>query len=132
MDVILKSLMLLLLLVAGCKAERKKADLRRIEQAKLRRIGLAAESYHLSNPEYPSSLTALAKHDPEFRSAFGSVTVDEWGTPVRYTVSGDNFTVESGGPDGKFGTADDMIFRREDIEGGEDWEKKQKQRRGND
>jgi general secretion pathway protein G len=33
---------------------------------------------------------------------------DPWGTPFRYRLVGTNMVVESAGPDGKFGTADDF------------------------
>jgi DNA-binding CsgD family transcriptional regulator len=34
---------------------------------------------------------------------------DPWGTPYRYERRGDGFTVRSAGPDGTFGTEDDLI-----------------------
>jgi general secretion pathway protein G len=40
------------------------------------------------------------------------VFVDAWGRPLDYTVNGKTFRVRSAGPDGVFGTGDDIEFAR--------------------
>jgi hypothetical protein len=118
-----KALMLVLLLAtSGCKVPEK--DFRRFQQNNMRTIALGAESFHLSHGRYPSNFGEM-----EGCCADGECpTIDVWGLAVRYSASEDNYTVHSAGPDGKFGTADDMILCKEDLDLGEDWERKKKER----
>lgn len=102
-----KLLVLLSLVVAGCK----KADWNAIEQTQLRLIAVAAESFHPSHKRYPNDLAELANFIPYV----SSVTVDVWGNPVRYSVSEGAFVVRSAGPDRKFGTVDDVVIRKDDL-----------------
>jgi hypothetical protein len=111
-DISLKAIPLILLLAVGCKAERKKADLVSHEKTVLRHIGLTVEIYRQSYGHYPARLGELAMLEPDI-DAF---SIDDWGTPIRYTVSAGNFIVQSAGPDGTFRTADDITFSREDID----------------
>lgn len=37
--------------------------------------------------------------------------VDEWGNPIRISINNGGLRVESAGPDGAFGTADDLVER---------------------
>lgn len=103
----IKILIFLLFCVFGCV----KKDYEWAERTKLRSIGLTTETFRQSYGRYPDKLEELTKLD----SNIHSFTVDEWGTPVRYTVSGDSFTVRSAGPDSKFGTTDDIIVSKEDL-----------------
>jgi hypothetical protein len=53
----------------------------------------------------PTSLDALRRLEPSAASA-----ADEWGRKFRYErVSDESFRLTSAGPDGAFGTADDIV-----------------------
>lgn len=73
------------LCVLGVSPERKKA----IEDMVSIREDLA------SNPA-----NVIGEHPPSRR--------DPWATPYRITIVGTNIEVRSAGPDGKFGTPDDI------------------------
>jgi hypothetical protein len=107
-DTRLNLLILLFLLCSGCK----EANLKAIEQLRLKGIALAVEEYHLSYDRYPNGLAALSQYDPHVRS----LTVDVWNSPVRYVVSEESFIVQSAGPDRKFNTSDDLKSCKEDME----------------
>jgi hypothetical protein len=60
---------------------------------------------------FPSNLTELTRFD----SDIVSLTVDEWGTAVRYTSSTNSFRVQSAGADRTFDTEDDLMATPESV-----------------
>lgn len=58
---------------------------------------------------YPDTLeTLFGEQPPEL--------LDAWQTPLRYTTTGDSFTLHAAGPDRRFDTADDLFFTFPDEE----------------
>jgi hypothetical protein len=108
----MKSLILVLVLGLGCNRSdqvRKEPDLVKRQKANSIGIGLALESFRISNGSYPDSLDELTQYDSDFSFS------DVWGTPVKYTLSGDTFTVQSAGADREFKTVDDVVISRDDL-----------------
>lgn len=68
-------------------------------------ISAALEQYKQSTKAYPSSLTDL--RNPLLASH------DQWGNPYHYQSqeNGAHFILTSAGPDGKFSTTDDLVFK---------------------
>jgi hypothetical protein len=67
------------------------------------------EDYRQSHGKYPERV-ADAKHfdpDAEFE--------DTWGTPLRHTSDGTTYSVTSAGPDGMFGSPDDIAKTERDA-----------------
>lgn len=84
------------------KYAEAKVDLTGTELESLARIILtfASESEGL-----PESLEALRRYNPA-----ASVRSDAWGRRIRYEkLSENSFRLTSAGPDGAFGTADDIV-----------------------
>ena len=55
----------------------------------------------------PASIPAEKWHGPYF----DKVPVDPWGKKFSYTGDRDSFTISSDGPDGRNGTADDIVYK---------------------
>ena len=57
--------------------------------------------------------TAAQSHDPAADRLYSTMVrpMDAWGRAVRVTVSGGGVTLESAGPDGEFGSADDLVLQ---------------------
>ena len=96
---------LLLFLFAAARtsdvAEGDGTDMRRAESAAmLRCVGVALSAHQREHGELPRSLAALA---PEFLK---EEPRDAWGGPFGYAA----FEIRSAGPDGRFGTPDDLVF----------------------
>ena len=53
---------------------------------------------------YPGSITPCTNERDPFYS-----TKDLWGRPLLYIVQAEAFTISSAGPDGVFGTSDDIV-----------------------
>ena len=77
-------------------------------------IGTAIDLYETDNGKLPDSLQSLINkgseanwNGPYLRKA--ESLKDPWGNEFQYSKTGDNtYTVASAGPDGSFGTADDV------------------------
>ncbi|HPW19155.1 MAG TPA: type II secretion system protein GspG [Candidatus Aminicenantes bacterium] len=73
--------------------------------ADLESLGRVVLEYASGGEGLPDSLEALRRYNP----AAGART-DPWGRPIRYEkLSEDSFRLTSAGPDGAFGTADDIV-----------------------
>ena len=75
-------------------------------------IGLAVKMYEVDNGKYPASLQNLVTRasEPNWNGPYldKGLPKDPWGNDFQYTGSKDGFTVVSAGPDGSFGTEDDV------------------------
>lgn len=71
----------------------------------------AVTNYYLQNKKYPSDLQALVTasgdDEPVLEGGEGALE-DPWGNDYRYERSGKKVVVMSAGPDGDFGTDDDI------------------------
>ncbi len=87
-----------LFFVPGCN----KADLVMRESTHVRAIALMVEEYRQSYGEYPDRLEDAKDFyaDAQF--------VDSWGRHLQYESSSTGYSVVSAGPDGVFGTSDDI------------------------
>src|SRR5579871_6877820 len=72
-----------------------------------RRVLAAVEAWQSEKPEGCPSLTGLA--DSGYLQS-DARTDDAWGTRFRIVCSGTSATVRSAGPDGRFGTHDDVVI----------------------
>ncbi len=84
----------------------------RATEAQIKHIGNALQAYATHVGELPDSLQALRER-PEGAKQwagpyFSQDLEDVWGAPYRYQRDGDRYTLTSAGPDGKFGTGDDI------------------------
>lgn len=72
-----------------------------------RRFAEALNQYYLEKNAFPTTSYELATM---FRKIDPSITSvdDEWGAPHRYESDGQSYVVVSSGPDGTFGTKDDL------------------------
>ncbi len=76
-------------------------------------IALAIDLYEVDNGRYPESIQALITrgneanwNGPYLREA--RIPQDAWGNEFRYTRRDNGFEIRSAGPDGQFGTDDDI------------------------
>lgn len=76
----------------------------------VRTIADAVRFYRAKNGKFPSTLAVLAEKDSNGGSILAELTDDSWGKPFRLDVDdkAKTFAVVSAGPDGTFGTADDV------------------------
>ena len=72
-------------------------------------IGSALEAEYALSGRYPASLEPFIRQT--LKSATSDLTRDRWGRPYRFHVEGTRFEIVSAGPDGEFGTADDLVER---------------------
>jgi hypothetical protein len=81
-----------------------KAGMRRVEND-FRNLHTALTRYSAEQGAYPEKLGgALSSYMPRVPRR------DPWGTGYRYSLQGsDDYRLESAGPDGKFGTSDDLL-----------------------
>ncbi len=74
-------------------------------------IKAAVVNYNLQNKKWPSDLTALitakGDEDPVLEGGEGALE-DPWGTEYKMERSGKRIAIISAGPDGEFGTDDDV------------------------
>lgn len=76
----------------------------RLTQANLNALEKAVLTYVAQKGELPSSLKAL-----QSSILIGAGIYDAWGKEIKYEkLSADNFRLTSAGPDGVFGTDDDL------------------------
>ena len=78
-------------------------------------IRLAVGRYEVDTGKYPSSLQNLITkgsekgwNGPYLERAEQGLPKDPWDNDFQYSVQGNQFTVTSAGPDGTFGTEDDV------------------------
>jgi hypothetical protein len=73
-------------------------------------IGENEEIFAALRGENPKGLLYLPSEIPGLQAT--GVVLDRWGTPWRFhALSGTNMEVDSAGPDGTFGNADDLSFQ---------------------
>ncbi len=73
----------------------------------------AVDTYEVDNGKLPSSLQALIAQTTEMNwngpyVQSGRLPKDPWGNDFQYTIKPDGIEIRSAGPDGQFGTADDI------------------------
>lgn len=71
----------------------------------------AVNTYYMKNKKLPGALTQLIEgtdENPPILDGGEGVLVDPWDNDYKYEVHGKRFTVSSAGPDGEFGTEDDI------------------------
>lgn len=75
-------------------------------------IEMAVKMYEVDNGKYPASLQNLLTRgsEPNWNGPYldKGLPKDPWGNDFQYNGSKDGFTVVSAGPDGSFGTEDDV------------------------
>lgn len=77
----------------------------RLTRANLSALERAVLNYVLQQGQLPSSLKEISRFSP-----LGVTLEDAWGREIRYEkLSADNFRLISAGPDGIFGTNDDLV-----------------------
>jgi len=105
-QLVLSLVLATLFLVPGCN----KADLVMRESAHVRAIGLMVEGYRQGYGHYPGRLEDAKDFyaDAQF--------VDSWGRPLQYESSSTSYSVVSAGPDGVFGTGDDISCSERDTQ----------------
>ena len=70
-------------------------------------------NYNMAYNKYPSTLDDLFKEDGDKGAIMDSgETVDPWGTEYKYERKGANVVITSAGPDGEFGTEDDISSKK--------------------
>ena len=86
-----------------------------MHNAKLRQenieLGEKVGSYYIINKKMPSSLSQLVEgsdDDPPIIDGGEKAINDPWDNELRYEQRGKRFVVISAGPDGEFGTEDDI------------------------
>ncbi len=75
----------------------------------------AVSMYKLMNKRLPTSLDDLTKPDADGERFLGDdrIPLDPWGRPYMYLATDRAFSIASAGPDGKFGTEDDIAYPTE-------------------
>ena len=75
-------------------------------------IGLAVKMYEVDNGKFPDSLQSLVTKGGEINwngpYLEKGVPKDPWGNDFQYSKNGNDYTIVSAGPDGVFGSEDDV------------------------
>ncbi len=77
-------------------------------------IGLAIDTYEIDNGKYPRDLQNLLTSSGEpgwdgpYLKKADSAPVDPWGNPYQFQAGEKTYTLTSAGPDGSFGSEDDV------------------------
>lgn len=76
-------------------------------------IGTAIDLYETDNGKLPDSLQSLVTKgsEPNWNGPYvkkAEALKDPWGNDFQYSKQGNTYTVASAGPDGSFGSADDI------------------------
>lgn len=75
-------------------------------------IGLAVKMYEVDNGKFPDSLQNLVSKGSEINwngpYLEKGIPKDPWGNEFQYSKNGNEYTVTSAGPDGTFGSEDDV------------------------
>ena len=82
-------------------------------ESTVKNIRLAINMYEVDNGKYPDSMQNLISKGNEIKwqgpyLEKAEVPKDPWGNEYQYTKQGSTYTVASGGPDGSFGSGDDI------------------------
>ena len=80
-------------------------------QASVKSISEAVTSYYIKNKKLPTDLNKLVEgsdDDPPILEGGEGVLVDPWDNEYKYEQKGKRFYIISAGPDGEFGTEDDV------------------------
>jgi hypothetical protein len=79
-------------------------------------VNAAVRLYFSDNGKLPATLDELTKVNPKTdRPYLEKLPKDRWGHDFTYDKrgeGGDDYVIKSAGPDGVFGTADDVVFPR--------------------
>ncbi len=74
----------------------------------------AVQVYYLANRQLPPSLDDLTKKDPKTNEPYiDKIPLDPWKHAYVYkieNVTRHEYTLTSAGPDGAFGTEDDIVY----------------------
>ena len=100
---------LILLLFVGCSDVRGKFDHTSAEKTHLRSLALGISMFRASTGHYPDSIEDTRSYDGDF------CLTDQWGTPIIYSVRGEEYHVRSAGPDRTFETDDDLRITNQDV-----------------
>lgn len=74
-------------------------------------VNEAVTSYYIKNKKMPESLSQLTEgndDDPPILEGGDKAIYDPWDNELKYEKRGQRFVVISSGPDGEFGTEDDI------------------------
>ena len=80
-------------------------------RATVQTVNEAVTSYYIKNKKMPGSLSQLTEgsdDDPPILEGGDKAINDPWDNELRYEQKGKRFVVISAGPDGEFGTEDDI------------------------
>lgn len=80
-------------------------------RASVQTVSEAVTSYYIKNKKMPSSLAQLTEgsdDDPPILEGGDKAINDPWDNELKYEQKGKRFVVISAGPDGEFGTEDDI------------------------
>ncbi|NLG35077.1 MAG: type II secretion system major pseudopilin GspG [Lentisphaerae bacterium] len=82
-------------------------------EATAKNIRLAVNMYEVDNGKFPESLQNLITKGSEINwngpyLEKAEIPKDPWGNEFQYTRQGNQYTVASAGPDGSFGSGDDI------------------------
>jgi len=77
----------------------------------LQQIAVAIEEEELLTGSYPDDFTRFMR-ERFYRKRGNNITADPWGNAYRFANEEKDYVVRSAGPDGVFGTADDIYIRR--------------------
>ena len=94
-------------------AGKAKGAMIKATRGSIANVCLAIDTYESETGRFPPSLQSLVSNDgsPNWSGPYirGGLPNDSWGTPLRYTVKGDNdYIVTSDGPDLVPNTGDDI------------------------
>ena len=92
---------------------KKHIDTTRITaaEATVQSISEACTTYYIEKKKMPTSLNQLVEGDdenPPIIDGGEGALVDPWDTELKMETHGKRFTIISAGPDGEFGTEDDI------------------------
>ena len=80
-------------------------------QASVKSLSEACTSYYIKMKKLPTSLNQLVEgsdDDPPIVDGGDGALIDPWDNEYKYEVRGKRFFITSAGPDGEFGTEDDI------------------------
>ncbi len=86
-------------------------------KASVQAIVMAVDLYELDNGKYPDSLQNLINKGSEINwngpyLKKSEIPKDPWGNEFQYTKQGSSYTITSAGPDGSFGSGDDISSKQ--------------------
>ena len=92
---------------------KQKGAMIKATRASIGAVCTAVDMYEVDNGAFPSSLQNLvtASGERNWNGPYlrGGIPQDAWGTPFNYALQGDSaYVVTSAGPDGQFGSDDDL------------------------